>query len=1174
MVTPSNLYAEKVFAEHPLGLWALDEKVDYLSKISEEDRDLSTWSVGPGYTVEFTTLSPSEDDLVGVPFSESISKTVRAIPGTNRNETISIRKPEIQLSSFSQDIKTFSISFYVKIPHSYSTAVEIGYASGNSTTAFDARSFAPSIPGEWSMYSAIFDLPSPGSVSSIVPFISFSYINQIVAGNNPAGDYEYDYIVNGITIGQESESFNATSLGTENVTTFQDPSFFRADSYVPAYQYGLGERDAKYLISNSKLLAKNTSMPLVYGSSSLTKIIPNPYNTLIVTPEDARPSMVFPSFNMLDDNGRYNSYTFETWLRVDNRSEVLRKIVGPIFSANGIYVEGPFLKLKIGDAVGSHFIGEWYRPMLIDLRLGLDYANLLVNGEQVLSISFKTKDIPLLDYEMDNRFRDQWGVFAYPDVPIVEIECPAFYSYVVPAAVAKRRFAYGQAVESPDGVNKSFGASTAFIDYSVADYTNNYQYPDMGKWNQGICENMDTSGNSLSSPVYSLPEFVFENEVTFDQWVSVQSDLINEEYFSFRDLMVADFSGHMRFNKIDVSSTPTKCIYMVVKTEGYPGNEAVLIKLVDSLNGNSFTVSMDVGEIKYKFKFNGVESILYTQQFSANKKILVGISFEEIVKTFGGSLETFFARSSQLSLTLAGDPSLSKTFSGEIHRVGLCTSRNLSKISDFFVIEDPDSITAALDEDSPSFSDILGHSPSYSISAIIKYNQYSIDVGSDSYWQDYLPLSYFSQDVTNIFGEPYVDLDFIQVNVDYPVLPVFDGGSYDTSNAIVKTYVSFQLLEGGATRQLQSFPIIRKAPKSNVVQFDTGEWLDTAYEIVDGTVIYPPVDVPLDTLAIVTHIEMSTRQASAGTVALRKLQYASQAFNSDTANPIGTKFNVPVFPYQKFNSLFDYKSRNPYRIYKGSTPHLYLTKSSGLQKLGAYDQLINRGFLVQINEKQAESFSVIASQMFLYYGDGLFPAGNVKLFEIQSSQDFIKFYMQPVDASRTRARISAQDAKTGKNKDGVAFYINGKIVKDPVISINEWTALGIRFADPVSFANVAGAIRFTGPMLVNNISYYESSGLQEVERQSVRLWDAINSGGTAWEYWNDLVSNSGESYLWKDILVLASTKYSGISPTDIYNSYFGTNKIIGDDSSTFYIGGTSYETINGTSWSRITVKPL
>jgi hypothetical protein len=1172
MFIPSNLYAEKVFAEHPLGLWALDEKVDYISLISEEDRDLSTWSDGPNYVVQFTTRNPSSEELVGVPFPDSISKVVVPSTGSSRNEKVSLKNPEIDISDFSEDIKTFSVSFYVKVLHSYTTAIEIGYASGTSTTAEEVRSFAPPIPNEWSMYSVIFDLPIGGSVSSIVPFISFSYINQEAAGAPPQ-EYVYDYIVNGLTVGQESESFNATSLGIDNVVDAQDPNFFRAEAYVPAYQYGLGTNDAKYLISNSKLLAKNTSMPLVYGSSSLTKIIPNPSNNFYTVPDQAFPSMVFPSFNMLDDTGRYNTYTFETWLRVDNRSEVLRKIIGPIFSNNGVYVEGPFIKLRIGDSVGSHFIGEWYRPMLIDVRVGLDYANLLINGEQVIAISFKTNNVDLLDYAMDNRFRDTWGVYAYPDVPVVEIECPAFYSYVVPIAVAKRRFAYGQAVESPDGVNKAFGASTAFVDYSVADYTNNYQYPDMGKWNQGIAENIDTSGNSLSSPIYPLPKFIFQ-EADYDYWFSIQSIFNIETFFSFKNYMSFNFKGFMRLDKIDVSSTPTKAIYMIVSVDELPDEEQVLIKLVDNLNGNSLTVSLLEDAINYKFKFNGVETTLYTQSMAVEKKTLVGVSFEELTRVFGSNLETFLARSSQLNLTLAGDQSFSKTFEGNIYKVGMSTSRNLSKVSGFFAVQDTESPADAVDEDADNFSEMLEHRPSYSVSPLRKYDQYSIDVGSDSYWQDYLPLSYFAQYVTNVFGEQYVDLDFIQVNLDYPVTPIFNGGSYDTSNAIVKTYVSFQLLEGGATRQLQTFSNVRKAPRDHVIEVASGEWLDTAYEIVDGTVIYPPTDVPITTLAIVTHIEMSTLQASAGTVALRKLQYASQAFNSDTANPVGTKFNIPVYPYQKFNSLFDYKSRNPYRIYKGSTPHMYLTKNTGLQKLGGYDQLINRGFLMQINDKQAESYRVIASQMFLYYGEDRFPAGNVKLFEIQSPVDYIKFYMQPVDSSRTRVKLYAQDAKTGKAKDGVAFYINGKIVKDAVISINEWTALGIRFAEPVSFDNGVGAIRVTGPMLVNNISYYESSSLQEVERQSYRLWDAVNSGGTAWQYWNDLVTDLGESYLWRDILVLASTKYSGISPTDIYNSYFGTNKIIGDDSSTFYIGGTSYETINGTSWSGITVKPL
>lgn len=1200
MPNPSNLYAEKVFAEHPLGLWSLDEQVDYLSKISETNRNLSLWQVSPLANVDYSVANPNTTDLVGVPFVNSTTKKITAIAETSLNEIVSLMPvaAPIPISTLNANLQTFSISFYTKALHSYSSGVQIGYctvssAPGATPVVGLVQNFDVPMPNEWSMYSATFDVPISPSVAFIIPFISFSYINQLVATGNPPGN-PYSYVINGFTVGQLSESFNATSLGVESISYFMneagnapDPTTLLAEGYVSGYQYGLGSNDAKYIVSNSELLAKNTSIPMVYGSSNLTKIVPHSANILFTNPPSgtvpspalAYPSMLFPGFNMLHPDGRFNTYTFETWIRIDNRSDALRKIVGPMYSENGLYVEGPFIKLKVGNSIGSYFVGEWYRPMLIDLRLGLDYANLLINGEQVISISFDTATIPL----QDARYTDFWGIFSYPDVPVVEIECPAFYSYIVPSAVAKRRFAYGQAVESPDGVNKSFGASTAFIDYAVADYTNNYQYPDMGKWKQGIVENLDLENNTLASPKYKLPDFIFQNS-TYEAWLQEQATNAGE-YFTF-----ANKPGYIRFNDVNITSTPTKGVYVIFNVSSYSTQEKILFKLVDRLSGDSVTAVIVNDVINYKIKVNGVETTFFQQAgISINTNTFAGISFDQMSNLFGGDVQTFFSRSSQLIMFVAGEPSSTNTFNGKIYKIGLCTERNLNKISEFFDLSAiplgdidggiPSTLVwdETLDGGTPSsfkYTEVFNHIATYTLEPYIKYNVYSLGVSSDSYWQDYLPLSYFSQYVTNIFGQPYIDLDFIQLNIDYPTNPTYIAGSYDTSNSLVRTYVSFQLLAEGATKQLSTFTNVKLPPSNNTIEVASGEWLNTAYEVVDGMIIYPPTDVSINSLAMVTHIEMTVKQSSEDQVAIKKLQYASQAFNSDTANPIGTKFNVPVYPYQKYAALFEYKSRNPYRIYKGSTPHLYLTKKTGLQKAGDYDSLINRGFLVQINEKQADEYRVIAAQMFLYYDADKFPSGTVKLFEIQSSFDYIKFYMQPLDAYRKRVRIYAQDAKTGLNKDGIAFYINGKIVKDPVLEINEWTALGVRFADPLPFDNGVGAIRVTGPLVVNNISYYESSSLQEVERQSYRLWDAINSNSQTWQDWVEQLNRFGESYLWRDVLVVASTRYAGVSPTDIYNSYVGANKIIGDDESTFYLGGVSYKTINQTSWSSVTLKPL
>lgn len=48
MSNPSNLYAEKIYAEHPIALWSLDDKADYISLIDESDRNVNLWTITNG----------------------------------------------------------------------------------------------------------------------------------------------------------------------------------------------------------------------------------------------------------------------------------------------------------------------------------------------------------------------------------------------------------------------------------------------------------------------------------------------------------------------------------------------------------------------------------------------------------------------------------------------------------------------------------------------------------------------------------------------------------------------------------------------------------------------------------------------------------------------------------------------------------------------------------------------------------------------------------------------------------------------------------------------------------------------------------------------------------------------------------------------------------------------
>src|SRR5512133_1365421 len=94
MTTTSNSYAEKVFSEHPIALWPLDEQAYYVSLISETNRTISTangWTIS-GATPGIFGGTPGESLPFPV-FNNSVRNkfTLGAPPPTPAN--IAIESP-------------------------------------------------------------------------------------------------------------------------------------------------------------------------------------------------------------------------------------------------------------------------------------------------------------------------------------------------------------------------------------------------------------------------------------------------------------------------------------------------------------------------------------------------------------------------------------------------------------------------------------------------------------------------------------------------------------------------------------------------------------------------------------------------------------------------------------------------------------------------------------------------------------------------------------------------------------------------------------------------------------------------------------------------------------------------------------------------------------------------
>lgn len=1170
MISPSNLYAEKAFSEHPLALWALDDKSDYVSLISEEQRNLTTWSVSGG-------TASVETDITDEPFINSYTtKLVGNLPSTNLGTIECIGDDLFNFRSLNPDLGTFSIGSYFYVASTYISSIEIGYEYYDSTTGTNIQNLKhvdTSIYDKWIFISETFNIPVDNT--TMRPVIKISYLSGATDESN------YTFYVNGITVGQWSEEFNSVSLG---ITIANLPSTINTNVAhgLEAKAYGLQENSGYYLFDETSLCAKNSGIPLVFGSSNSTILLPN---------DNTNPSLLIPGQGFLNNVGKFKEYTAEMWMRINSDAQTPKRIFGPVGSEDGLYVNGPFITLKIDKNIGSYCVGEWARPMLIHIRMTKNSASLLINGDQVISLNFLTENLSLPEQNVNQKDNDWLAFYAYDDVSPVEIDCVSIYPYQVPAVVAKRRFVYGQGVQVPENINTAYSGTSVFIDYPFAKYSNNYSYPETGNWSQGNINNLSVDNNILSLPNYQIPDFVSSNAYVID---TLQTD--NKEIQSGNDLFVTlkpndnwdEVNSYFIFDEHSPLTTETSAIYGKFLITEFSQTMQTLMRIEDQASGHYISIDLNNDKIEYRVS-SSTQPLYISNSVELGQKFVAGFNLNKFSNYFGGNVASILGNRGSLKIYLGGNKNLTNTFAGKIFAFNFDNNFSLSNSDLVFysngIIEDDNE-----------------HKSSYSLKPAVLFDEYFLDVDISGFWEDQLPLTYFAKYAEDAEGNSVYNLNFLQFNINYPApsqyietesnsswsyaelkaayqTPVqrsysilgnhlFTGYNdysdlasksvkaynFDTSNSLVRSYITFQYTASGANQPANSFAYTVGAnsdgivnPGSYIVDTVDGKdiydsFLTTRYEVVDNTIIYPPKGIDFNKLSIVVHLDFNVKQISKNPLKVKSLQLASQSLSSGP-NEIGTRFGTSIYPYKKSGVYYDYTSSNPFVIYKGSTPYLYLTRKSGIQIKGTFDPMINRGLGIPINENMSNNYKVMAMQIAVRYDYDFFPYSPTEIFEIESKGSLIKFFMVADSPTGQRAKIYAVDANTGATVDGIAFYLNGNIVNDPVITTKHWAMLGISFPKLLNFDNYVGALRVNGPLMTNLISHYKSTNLQTVQVVTLRPWFKVeNSGGIdlAWDFWD-------VAYKWQGVLILSSTSYYGVNPADIYKAYAGTNKIVVDD---------------------------
>jgi hypothetical protein len=1190
----TNLYADAIFSENPTALWALDDSlavaslsaipsniaINKASGVAYSGYGVPALAYGSernqGYYLGTSaTTSTLKARASGVPMVYGATNITSLDPNTHTIATNIQKNPSFEANVSGWTVNN-ALSNVLSTDQSYSGTHSLKVTQ--STTSWNVRSELISISSgtEYTFSAYVRSDQATADFRATIQWFDSGGI--MTAGSNSGTN------VTSSTTAWTRISVTATAPGT--------PTAYYARIVIE--KLSSGTTDNNHYVD--AVLLERASSPGTYfdGSSNDTSNIDymwsgtENYSQSLAKISD--PSLIIPGLGFLNEDGKNKRLTLEVWLRANPTAHIPRRIIGPITGDNGLYVNGQFLTLKIGDNIGSHYVGEWGRPMLVHIYYTGSSAGVILNGESVISINYDYLDLEF-PTKLNSSSEDQdWiGFYGYSDVSLLQLDCISIYPYQISVDKAKLHFVKGQSVESPEIKNTSYFDVPMIVDYQMSKYANNYIYPGNGRWKNGIVNNVSTDNNVLSNPDYKLPQLVLEDSYqTLTAWNSLQRELDgqsdtatlldgevmdNDVFFRIAPDNVDNtsvdynYAGYLYFDKFSLLQDPTKAVYGVFSVASLPAYDELLFRITNSSN-EYFEAVVNDNDIIYRFvSTTGNVTVTTSNVVAINTKFVAGINIDALLTQQNNQeLSRFFNNSADLKVFLGGpgnfnggstiSNSIPKLFGGNIYKFGFMNQNNLNKLLAEFTngIADNDNVATTFNT----------HFASYTLIGVNTLNSFSLDIAVNGSWKDYVSLSQLDkQTVRDAGGNVASSLDFIQFNIDVPELA-------NVTNSSIRTYVEFSEIAASVVSSNQ-ITKTTQALSSNYTITPTDEvtptdsWVNTKYEIVNNTIIYLPTTgfSSYSDLGLVTHIEFFIPGIIRNPTKIKMLHIASQALNySAMKTPVGTRYGKDIY---SFGADRSYSAKNPYTIYKNTTPYLYLTNYSGIKLVGSTFNG-TRGIEIPINEFAKPYYTVSVIEASVLYEKPF--TADIELFRIKHNTDTFIIYADWTTPTSITAELKAK--KLSDNSDlgaAVKFFVNG--VEDATIRYGEWNMIGIVFTDLLRFGGRSdNRIDITGPFVINNVSDYQIDEAAENNNFTFYTWSE-----TAAKTWTQVAAASAT---WNDTLI---SDTAGPAPqldaAAIYSSYFGNSRIsANEDSYTFGMDQQDYAAYVGIRSSLIRTSPL
>ena len=1152
----SNLYANKVFSEHPIALWSFDEEAHYIDLLQEADRQLDNWPTATNLTIGVYPGSV----LDGTPFPAS--PITQAYPTNDAVLECTLTSDTVWAPADIYTNVPVTASIYMYFPDSVVNYVDFGSTDGSN---LDFTRHVISSTGSKFWVKLTHQNLLYGKLYIRINYAEFS--NQA----------DTTWLFNGLSLGQYSEPVSSDSLGV-TVQAFAagnelvDGGFI-SDSdgigYYKTQSIGAKEKDMYYLSRDNKLLAFNDAIPIVYGSNYSTTLVP------IDSPnEGAHPSLIFDGDGFLSELGKKSTYTLEFWMRIGNTSMEPKKIFGNLGGhSDGLWIAGNVMTFVVGERIRlSCNVGSFDEPMLVHLVCSPTYVSIIINGETVASTQI-SNDTVLSFASTENRYLGFW---SYAELGRFEVDCMSLFGYTVPELVARRRFIWGQGVTNVDVVNSQYGGVGVFADYSAAAMTSNASYNNNFFWASGSTDRLSFDGGVLKAPVAPLPELNLDGK-SRQEWyddlllahaADVGEDWEDEKFFTFRPQGIAAWDSlncYAMFNRLgDFLENPYGVFLEFSSYSAVASSQPIAVLFNSFYPGKKivFELNQTRTEITTTFYSGEDPTVISTDAFDNTKRNILYINLVGTLTEAGepipDDMRKMLINSNALRIQAAGDGTT--TFSGRFYRLGMITENNfLCAIQQH--VGTTNSVVSVLDRvDETQFDEF--NIVSYTWIPQLLFNSMYEDVGIKGYWQDHISLSQLAGVVYDINGNETIGVDNLQFNIGFPrsnatlnapelinsalptsvpndlVLdPVDDPVVIDTAQAPVRTLISFQKNSDGVVTRDNLTGFHPPTTSSTIYLQNSKDFSGVAYEVVDGTTILPPQTLYPSKLIAAIYLEFTVPGVYTFPVQVKSMELSSYSSNSNSFTEVKSKSGKAVYPVISNGTFYDQIALHPFRVYKKNFPYLHLGRESGFISTMPRETDYDAGFRLEIPEGQSVEYR-LDHVGFWMRRNKRFPNAeqNLLVFAYGTKKILLTIQDFQPDAPESRGIIRAYD-QDGNREENLTFFQNGNLVANPIVAESQWTAISLSFkTGGISLGGSTGKLTFCQEVTFNNMSYFASRGDTSTSVE-YRPWSEVDDEN--WAYWSTDPAEAPND--WYGVLVKGSveTKTKELCQV-VYKTYVGT----------------------------------